>query len=157
MTAFYAPAMPIAMLFQMVGLALIYWADKYFLLRKQVQPGSMGSSLNEGMTDLLEYCAFFYALGNLVFSITLIDSDENEALQDGFHLLIVALALSLANAFMPMESINEYFFPIEANIQEDMKFKKARLGYFLTDYDIENPITRQEAIKEFLLMIKLKK
>ena len=69
----------------------------------------------------------------------------------------IGLALSFSNIFFPMASVNEKLFPVEANINEEMVFKRARLGYFLTDYDVENPITRIDAIKEFLRMVKVKK
>ena len=78
-TAFYAPAMPIVSLFTVFGSIILYWADKHFLLRKQGTPSAMGASLNNAMISLLEYCALLYAIGNMFFSIFLINENEENA------------------------------------------------------------------------------
>jgi len=43
--AFYAPAMPFAMIYTMIGLILIYWADKFALFRLFALPNALGNSL----------------------------------------------------------------------------------------------------------------
>lgn len=48
-----------------------------------------------------------------------------------------------------MEYINNILFPLDDDINEEISYREARLN-FLTDYDIENPITRKEALKKHM-------
>ena len=56
-----------------------------------------------------------------------------------------------------MEKINIFLCPVEKKAVETMNFIQARMT-FNTDYDIENPLTRKDAILEYSnMMMKYRK
>mmetsp|Transcript_24055 Transcript_24055/g.21070 ORF Transcript_24055/g.21070 Transcript_24055/m.21070 type:complete len:276 (-) Transcript_24055:448-1275(-) len=152
LTAFYAPALPICLVFTLGGLFFLYWADKCTILRRYALPRSLGSEITEDMIEHLEWAAFFFALGNMMFTYTLLGSDGEDSFEnfsgEKNTLVWVAIIISLVHIFLPMESINEKIFKIEDRVTEEITSKEARFD-FLTDYDCENPITYKKARKEF--------
>jgi hypothetical protein len=141
LTSFYAPAIPFASIFSLIGLFLTYWFNKYVLLKRNILPNELGAQLQLEITHYIEWSAFLYALGSLFFYDNLTGGTN--------ILLIVALGISLVNIFLPMEHVNEAIFSVGEEHLETMTYEEAKLE-FLTDYDIENPITRKKALKELL-------
>jgi len=157
LTSFYAPAMPIAILISIIGLVVTYWVDKYLLLRRNSFPVPLNNQLSDSMLEYLEWMAFTFSAGNVLFTYTLVNS-EGEKVYTGFHEVAVwfTMGISVIYALMPMDIFNETWFPIQKKKDKNLamkSFDEARLG-FHTDYDVQNPITRQEAVEELIMNAK---
>jgi len=154
LASFYAPAIPFALIFSLVGLLLTYWADKYVLLRRIALPKSLNNDLTNTMVEYLEWMAFMFSLGNLMFMYTLKDS-QSDLVYDSTASIWnwITLGVSLFHIYFPMEWLNRILFPITKERTETDSYEQARFD-FTTDYDIENPITRKTALREFLFQAK---
>lgn len=77
LASFYAPAIPFALIFSLIGLLLTYWADKvfffmefyilnislkYVLLRRIALPKSLNNDLTNTMVEYLEWMAFMFSV-----------------------------------------------------------------------------------------------
>jgi len=154
LTAFYAPAIPISILLAIVGLVFVYWVDKYILLRRAALPFALGSELTECMLEYLEWMTFMYALGNMLIVYSLEDSDDRLAFRTVSKFWVWAtLVISIFHVFFPMDKVNKKLFPIKDEVTENMTYDKARTEFY-TDYDIENPITRERGLREFRRALK---
>jgi len=150
LTAFYAPAMPFALIFTIFGLTLWFWADKYMLLKHMSLPKSIDDDLTEAMVEYLEWAACTFAVGSIMYAYTLKDSTNEFAFQDTARSLIwLALAISLFHIFFPMSYLNKRLFKMKSSPCENQTFEEARLS-FNSDYDIENPMTRKLAFRKHL-------
>mmetsp|Transcript_20033 Transcript_20033/g.17108 ORF Transcript_20033/g.17108 Transcript_20033/m.17108 type:complete len:229 (+) Transcript_20033:1599-2285(+) len=152
--SFYASAMPIAIVIQFVALALQYWADKISLLRTTALPVAMGKEISDAMIEQLEYFAFFFAIGQLIFIRTLQNTQGDLAYPTSSNVLVyVMIVISLVNMIFPMEVLNKILFKIKNDVTENTNFKQARIREFSTDYDVENPITRTKALKKYFALV----
>lgn len=70
-TAFYAPLIPLALVYGCLGLAALYWAEKYKILRHRSIKNDVGSQLSFDMTELLETLLPLYCAANLMFDFLL--------------------------------------------------------------------------------------
>ena len=61
-TAFYAPILPVTLVWGLIAVLLHYWSDKYALLRRKVVKYSMSSDLSTEMTEHLEYFLPIYSV-----------------------------------------------------------------------------------------------
>jgi hypothetical protein len=141
LTSFYASAIPFASIFSLIGLFLTYWFNKWVLLKRNILPNELGAQLQIAITHYIEWSAFLYALGSLFFYMNLTGSVN--------ALLLIGIIISLSNIFLPMEAVNECLFSVGEPHLETQTFEEAKLD-FLTDYDIENPITRKKALKDLM-------
>lgn len=65
-----------------------------------------------------------------MFTLILQTSDEEPAYDAaGFGLMWATFALSLANIVLPMEYLNEKFFPISDEVTETFTYQKARVMF----------------------------
>jgi len=148
MATFYAPAVPFALVFTIIGLGLFYWANKYMLLRVMTTPRPINTDLTDTMVRYLEGAKAAFAVGNLLYVSTLRNKEDDLAFSDtGRGLIWVTLTISLLHFFLPMSSINEKIFKTEKSKPKAETFHKARLD-FITDYDIENPVTHEKAMNQ---------
>jgi len=146
LASFYAPSLPIIIVFSIIGLALVYWVDKYIVLRRAALPFSLGSELAESMIEYLEWSTFIYALGNLLVVYSLDDHTGALAFRTVPKIWAwLALVVSLIHIFLPMAAINEKLFDVVDKVTETLPYGKAK-SYFLTDYDIENPVSHDKAL-----------
>lgn len=153
-SAFFAPAIPLALVVSIVGLILCYWTDKYVLLRRCSLPASLDHALSNHILKTLEWTPFMLCAGSLVFIITLQDFSGSLVYSDIPNWLIFTpLALSILYVFIPTKRLNEFFFPIPHRAIEDQTYEDARVS-FATDYDIENPVTCREGLNDFLQFLK---
>jgi len=157
MTAFFAPAVPFALIFAIIGLVANYWADKYLLLRRNIFPIALQNQLCNEMLDRLEWMGFMFGAGNLLFILGLENADGistyNVVPQ---AVVIITLILGFVFAMLPSEAINERLFPIIDEVTEHNTYNGIR-AEFPTDYEIQNPITRQEGLHEQAELLKKKK
>ena len=146
LTSFYAPAMPICLPITILGLIFLYWTDKYLLLRRNCLPPSLGSRLNASMIEYLEWMAFTFAMGNLLFMFTLIDTEGDRAYNRTHQIIVwVTLVISLVSIVFPMERLNRTWFPIQDEVTENETYDQAK-QHFTNDYDLQNPITHLQTV-----------
>lgn len=106
------------------------------------------------MVEYLEWMAFMFALGNLMFIYTLKDSKSDGVFDSTTNAWAwVTIGISLFHIYFPMEWLNRILFPITKERTETDAYEQARFD-FTTDYDIENPITRKQALRDFLFQAK---
>jgi len=154
LTAFYAPAIPISIILAVVGLVFVYWVDKYILLRRSALPFSLGSELTESMLEYLEWMTFMYAVGNLLIVYSLEDSTDHLAFRTVPKFWVWAtLIVSILHIFLPMDLINQKLLILKDEVTENLTYDKARFEFY-TDYDIENPITRERGLRDFRRALK---
>jgi len=146
LTCFFAPALPIVPLISVAGLCAMYWVDKYLLLRRAALPYALGSDLTNSMIEYLEWAGFMYAAGNAFFYYTL-ESSTGAAFGHAPIIVWAGIVISLINIVLPMGYLNSKIFKIEDEITEEETYDQVRLN-FLTDYDIENPVTRKKGLAE---------
>lgn len=153
-SAFFAPALPLALIISIIGLIACYWADKYILLRYSSLPIALNHTLNNQMLKALEWTGFMFSAGNLLFILTLHDS-EGVSVYTYMPKLVVygAILLSLLHLTLPMTYINAHLFHIPHEVAEDVPYDEARID-FPTDYDIENPVTCREGLYDFIEYVK---
>ena len=147
LTCFFAPAIPIALLISVFGLSAMYWVDKYLLLRRAALPSALGGELTRSMIEYIEWAGFMYAAGNAFFYYTLQDLNLDQATQSSPVIVWAGVILSLINIYLPMGYINKKLFEIVDDVSEEDVYDFARLGFY-TDYDIANPVTRKQGLKD---------
>ena len=151
LTAFYAPGMPIATIFSLLGLFLTYWSDKYLFLRRNALPPALNHQLNTSMLDYLDLMVLSFAAGNMMFTAALVQTDGSLSYtvnSVNVILMWVTLGVSILNYILPMNTINASIFRIKRfNTSENENYDEARKG-FSTEYDLENPITRHQVFND---------
>ena len=153
LTAFYAPVLPIGLPISLVGLFLTYWTDKYLLLNRYVKPLELGKTLSQSMAEFLELTPFFFALGNLVFRYLIIKDAHNETMN--FYLpSILGLGISFLYFVLPAE-----MFTCGTSTEKDSEYRYQKTYsemriFFNNDYAISNPIYHNEALGEWLEILK---
>jgi len=155
-SAFFAPALPMGLVISIIGLIINYWVDKWTLLRRNALPISLDHALNTYMLRLLEWVGFMFAIGNLLFAMTLKTFDGSSVFSNVYSILIVlTLMLSLMHIIFPLERLNAEFFRVKLDSRLHYTYDEARV-LFPTDYDIENPVTCREGLQEFIQLVKEK-
>ena len=149
MTVFFAPAFPIALFFAAAGLTMNYWADKYIFLRRMALPNYLGPQIQQKVIANLEAIILFFAFGVTFFTYNVVSKDPNPAwltVADYSYKLEIGIAI-FYKFIMPVNWFNQLLFPIKKRAILKKSYDEVK-HKFLTDYDIENPITRAKAIEE---------
>ena len=157
MTAFYAPAMPFVVVLIIIALIINYWTDKYLILRRTALPSYLGSRLKNEMMGYLELAPIAFAAGNLLFYLTLETTDDGGNKITAFDrarpeirlLLLLTVVVSTAHFFLPVGFLNSRLFGVKIEVKKGAYDEVKRK--FLTDYDIENPITRRKALDDLVM------
>lgn len=159
LATFYAPAIPFALIFTLLGLTLWYWADKviitlrgkcvemeqYTLLRRIALPKSVNNVLADSMVEYLEWTAgtfavkklfiktnpkIFQQIGNVIYTYTLKNSFGEPAFSGPCKALAwVTLGISLFHIYFPMQSLNKKVFSVKAGSEETETFDFARINF----------------------------
>lgn len=147
-TAFYAPVLPICALMGLVGTILFYYGKKYqFLRRCSVPYYRTGYKLHKIMTDFLDATHFFFSLGNLIWGY--IVGRGNQGSTNATVGSILICGLSFVYLFLPKETLNKRLFKVDHGLTEFPPYDEAK-KHFYTNYDLENPATRQVAMTRFV-------
>lgn len=155
-SAFFAPAVPFALIISILGLILNYWVDKYLLLRRNSLPISLGNDLNTYMLSVLEWTSCAFSIGNLLFILTLEDSSHLSVFSNVSKIIVLlAIFLSLLHTFFPMDFFSSKLLRNQQASMDNKLYDDSRVQ-FPTDYDIENPVTSREGIRNFIEFIKSK-
>lgn len=146
LTAFYACLFPIGMAISLVGLFFTYWVDKILLLRRFKKPQELASDISEQMFETIELVPFIYSLGNVIF-VKL--TSENGVDGNFDKESVAALIISGIAYLFPVSSILEWCQKKEDNFRNSEPYN-VRRKFFNDDYEISNPITRKEGLKEWM-------
>lgn len=148
LTAFFAPIIPFALIFAIIGLTFNYWVDKHLLLRRNVLPIALQNELCVNMVENIEWMGLMFGLGNLIFILGLQNAEGvsvYEVVPKGLVWTILGIGFVLSQ--IPSEALNDKFLPIADEVTEFNTYDQVKLE-FTTDYDIQNPVTSQQAIEE---------
>ncbi|CAI2378726.1 unnamed protein product [Moneuplotes crassus] len=141
---FYTPIMPILPIIAASGVFLQYWVEKYLLLRRYTIPEAAGSAMAKFYASVIPIGMLLYAIGNFVF-LRELSEKENEHGQWSLWFMI-------AYVFLPVRLLLNLFTDyIE---KDDTTTYEQRRTTFITDYDRSNPMTANEAKREFLIELK---
>ena len=153
--SFFAPAIPLVLPIAMIGLICNYWADKYILLRRSALPICLNYNLNDMTVRLLKWMGVMFAVGNLVFILTL-KQDIEARVYDSMPKLIVFITVMIGvlHLFLPMRRLNKAIFSVPNEDSNHLTYAEARVQ-FPTDYEVENPITCGETLHDFIKTIRL--
>ena len=153
--AFYAPIVPSALFWALIGNILMYWVDKYNITQRGSVARCLGPKLAREMTELLEYFLVIYAIGNLVFNIRFVRDSGIPELQDtSVGLPIAALVLAVLHALAPMGWVNKKLFGKVNGRATTETYESLRL-YLDEDYDRANPATKEKALDDFSKEIQI--
>jgi hypothetical protein len=139
-TAFYATLVPIGILFSLVGLFLTYWTDKYMLLRRHCRPNALGKDLAEEMADFLELILVSFCAGNLIF--------EKIVRGEISPITVTALIISIVAYLLPQNWLSKCIRQNDETVYNSKKYDEVKF-FFITEYDRVNPITQEEAMREW--------
>jgi hypothetical protein len=139
-TLVYAPILPFGVIVSAVGLFIGYWTDKFMLLRKHSRPTRMSSELSELMTKLIPLAIFLYSLTNFYFILVL---NEDQSLPAFVWMLICAgmVILPVESMFLCLRGKHVY---TDSPASLATKDYEDEAGYFMDDYDRQNPVTLDE-------------
>jgi len=108
LTTFYSAAIPFAFIISVLGLAVIFWVDKYMLLRRMAFPKFLNNETTESMIEYLEWAAASFSVGNLIYFYTLRNSDDELAFSDTHSVIPWAtFIVSMLHVNLPMEAVNK--------------------------------------------------
>ena len=151
LTTFWAPALPIALIFTFVSIFLNYWADKYIFLRRMVLPNAIGPQItNRSLVDL-EVIILIFTAGNVFFSYNIQSKETSPVLEivTDYTFRIMTVIAILYKFILPVDWLNQLLFPVKKRALSKGNYDKMR-SKFLNDYDIENPVTRTRALEELI-------
>jgi hypothetical protein len=66
-TFFYSPAIPLGIVWSILGIIIYYFVDKFNLIYRRTVKENIGKNLTIAMIELLDYCSVFYMFGNFFF------------------------------------------------------------------------------------------
>ena len=66
-TTFFAPAVPLGLVFSIIGLSMTYCITKYIFLRRLCIPKKLGLKLSIETTKLMEFIPLIYGISNYCF------------------------------------------------------------------------------------------
>jgi hypothetical protein len=107
MTCFFTPLQPIIPLFSIIGILVMYWIQKYCLLRRVKRPIPGSDTINEAVGQIITLGPVMLAVGALIFSDILTDHDFR-----GFHFLInfISVIISIFFYIFPFKIIYRLLF-----------------------------------------------
>ncbi|CAD8213980.1 unnamed protein product [Paramecium octaurelia] len=142
-TLFFAPLVPISLLFCICGLFLYYWIQKYLLLRRKCRPPLQSSHLNSEMCNIINFSPILLAAGQLWVDFVFESNATTKIVN------FVSIGFSGLEFFFPFEKIAKKFLTWPEDPNELSKYSE-KWHELPTDYDRINPITRQQAIQNYV-------
>ncbi len=103
--AFYAPILPQALAYSLLGLFCNFWLDKYKILRRRTVKCALNKDLSVEMTEMLEFILPIFSASNFFFFYYIKGSIS-------FYTIIGFVVGSL-HAVLPMQLLNEKCFKLD--------------------------------------------
>jgi len=83
LTGFYAPLLPIGLVYTLICLFFYYYITKWsFITGRRIVKESLDKKISEKMTDILELFLPVYCFGNLIFSTILSNTYAQKTFKD---------------------------------------------------------------------------
>ena len=123
MSAFYASVIPFGIVISIIGLILVYFIDKWLLLRRYTRPHLLNAKLNKEMIEYLEFVPLFMSIGSLIFHLKVYDTDVSHSWD------ILAIIFSSTNFIFPSASINKWLFKLECDVSNTVFYKDALINF----------------------------
>ena len=139
---FFVPAFPIGAAFMIGALIVIYWTNKFYLLRVYCRPKYLQSNLAFESLVFIKVGAFVLSMGELYFDIVL------RGASNASIILIVQAVVTGLLIPVPIEDMFLDFYTYsgdEAEIKADVTYEKCKKTLDL-DYLRANPVTSGHAL-----------
>lgn len=149
----FQPVFPMSTGILFISLILVYWIEKFYLLRVYSLPKLLQSEVAMESLVFFKVGAFVLSLSHWYFSLIMSENGD-----DPNPLTIVMIVVTFALIFVPIEDSFIHFYSYtgeEADIKEFLDYSTAA-AHFTTDYDRANPISRKKDIVEYLKNISEK-
>lgn len=147
---FFSPLLPVSIPIALCGFIFSYWIDKIMLLRRHKIPEQMSGLMAKFIANLLPYFAFLWSLNLLLTYRKMYDEFEVESQRLRMICPIVIISVTSFFIVLPIRTIINKSLSNDLDNEEDnQKYDEWRLK-FPTDYDRENPVTKNEAFINLL-------
>lgn len=115
-TCFFVSLQPIISVFALVGMIMMYWAQKYSVYSRTKRPVPGTTAINTAMYQLIYMGPLFFSLGNFTWSHFLTEEQDYDA--DPARLIpnIISVALSVIIFILPYRLIFELIFDDEVEL-----------------------------------------
>ncbi len=145
-----APIFPLAIIINIILLTIKDWVDKYVFYRRAALPNYLGPKMQKTMMPQLELMILFYYIGNLYMGIFLPFESEEDS-----EMVIFFVFIGAAMLIIYFFAVNLNCFARKMRLLEKISYDEAK-DKFLTDYDTENPITKEKALAKLIKENKVK-
>ena len=138
LVCFYVYILPHTVLLGVLCIFIQYWINKYVLLRRHSRPPRLGGQLSHAMRNMLELIPICMLAGAYLFEQDLYGKNSTQtwsALIGAICLYVLLKDSSYDETNQVTDGANEY------EVHQYM---------FQTNYDRENPVTREEATQRYL-------
>ena len=146
-TCFFVSLQPIISLFAIVGMGMMYWAQKYSLFNRTRRPVPGTDLINIAMSQIILLGGILYSLGSLTWSNFFPEGIPKEALVPN----LAALGISIAMALIPYRAVLASCF--EDNGEICQEYAKCRI-ILPSEYDRLNPVTASQGFEDYMNFIK---
>ena len=102
--AFYAPILPQALVYSLIGLICNYWVDKYKILHRRTIKCEINKDLSVEMTEMIEFILPLFAGSNIFFFYYIHNTVS--------YYTLAGFIVGLLHAFLPMQDFNEWIFKV---------------------------------------------
>ncbi|CAD8181933.1 unnamed protein product [Paramecium octaurelia] len=143
LTLFFAPLIPISILFGLIGLILYYWIQKYLLLRRNRKPPFQSSHLDREMLNLLDLSPLLLSTMQFLIDYSFHSSQLCQTIN------VASLAVSGLELIIPSCRIHRILYKDVYEEEEQVRYEDI-YSKLPTDYDRTNPLTQQVAMQEFV-------
>jgi branched-subunit amino acid ABC-type transport system permease component len=110
---FFHPILPLSIPIGAIGLTILYWVNKYILLRRAKRPEELSDLLATFFANLLPYALFFWALSMTLFYRVIFQemykNEEEKGVANAKTIpawVIFAVVISLV--FLPLRKLFSY-------------------------------------------------
>ena len=154
---FYSPIIPHAIPLALISTILCYWVTKYSLLRRYKMPEMFSSLMATFFSNFMPWIVLTWSLSAFFLYRSARDSwkefekDETTIIFDKGtdSYLTVALVITFLCICLPIRTCINHFLRGDNFAANDKTYEEMALT-FATDYDKENPLTRQKGHRRLL-------
>ena len=140
-TGLFVAYIPLGFVFSMIGFIVVYWVDKFLILRRYVCANKLSNRLPKAMLHSAEWFLLAYAIGNFImFAVPLNDEGRNyfrpTKSSPYFWFTASVLLLTLVHKFIiPYRTIYNKFSSYKLP-RVDVKYKDAEIPETYNDYNV---------------------
>lgn len=144
-TSFYLSLQPVIALFSAVGIFLMYWVDKYIMLRRSKRPSPGSDIVHHTLCQFIYLCPLVFSAGALLWPWYLKSFSV-----DKVYPYIVGAGIGVILFLIPMEILFDTLIPTQ---QDHLVYEEQRLR-FSAEYDRRNPATKAQAEQEYQAFLR---